>query len=137
MLRSKILETIKEMDDAEIVRIWNEYCYNTNHYDDEILDADGLETYAEGQDALFLVYRFFYGRDEHENGGSANPNRNYFCFNGYGNIISFDYPYNSYTDEFYNIDIDDLLDYIIDEHDALYNDDIEAIFEDMEAIEND
>jgi hypothetical protein len=51
---------------------------------------------------------------------SGIKDRNYFYFNGYGNIVSTDYP-----DDV--IDADELTDWIIEHEDALYNDDIQEI----------
>lgn len=79
---------------------------------------------------LDWLNRFYYGSDEYSTDeGSANPNRNYFTFNAYGNVISFDYIYNSYTKEFNHMDIDELIDYIIENDDSLFNDDIQEILE--------
>lgn len=128
-MNEKILNAIKTMDDSSIVSLWNEYCYNTNNYDDEIMDAYAFEEYARGCDPMELLNRMYFGHDEFDESSSANPNRNYFCFNGYANIISFDYIYNSYNDKFYNMDIDALVDYIIDNEDSLNNSDIEEILD--------
>ena len=136
-MRERILNTIKEMDDNEIMYLWNEYCRESGRYDDEILDADTLEEMINNssEGALFWINRFFYGHDELDENSSANPNRDFFAFNGYGNIISFSYIYNSYTDTFYNMDIDSLVDYIVENNDSLYNDDIQEILDEMEESE--
>ena len=129
---NKILECIKEMDDCEVVSLWNEYCYTTNHYDDEILTYDSLKELISNDsqnDTIYWLNRFFFGSDDYSESGSANPNRNYFTFNGYGNIISFDYIYNEYSNEFSHIDIDDLVAYIVENCDSLYNDDIQAVLD--------
>lgn len=36
----KILELIKKMDDEEIVILWNNYCENTNGFDNEIFNME-------------------------------------------------------------------------------------------------
>jgi hypothetical protein len=84
------------------------------------------------EDSMYWINRFFYGSDDYSTEGSANPNRDYFTFNGYGNVISFDYIYNSYTDEFNHIDIDDLIDYIIENQNSFYNDDIQEVLDEIE-----
>lgn len=134
MLKEKLLETIKEMDDSEIVTLWNEYCYNNNMFDDEILSYDTLEELIQNssEGGLYWINRFFYGSDDYNNEGGANPNRDYFTFNGYGNIESFDYIYNSYSGEFNHIDIDDLIEYITDNNDSLGNDEIQAVLDESE-----
>ena len=132
---SKILETLKEMDDNELVTFWNEYCSSNSYYDDIIYDYDAMvEMMSDGSnDAMYWVNRFFYGYDEFNgSGNSANPNRNFFIFNGYANIVSFDYIYNEYADEFYNMDADALVDYIVENSDALYNDTIQELLDSIE-----
>lgn len=132
----RIMDVLKEMDDSELVSIWNEYCYATNHYDDEILDAYRMEEWINNSgDAMNILNRFYFGHDDYDENGSANPNRNYFTFNGYGNIISFDYIYNSSSNEFNYIYVNDLIDYIIENEDPLYNDDIQDILDDAEDDE--
>lgn len=129
---NKILDYIKGLDDSDIVTLWNEYCYTTDRYDDEIMDCYGLEEYAKNTDVMDLLKRFYYGTHERNENSSACPNANYFVFNGYGNIISFDYIYNEYTDEFNHMYIDELIDYIIDNDNDLYNDDIRQILDEEE-----
>lgn len=127
----RIMDVLKEMNDSELVSVWNEYCYATNRYDDEILDAYRLEEWVNNSgDTMNILNRFYFGYDDYDKNGSANPNRNYFTFNGYGNIISFDYIYNSSSNEFDYIDVNDLVDYIIENEDSLYNDDIQDILDD-------
>ena len=131
---NKILDYIKGLDDSDIVTLWNEYCYTTDRYDDEIMDCYRLEEYAKNTDVMDLLKRFYYGTHEINENSSACPNANYFVFNGYGNIISFDYIYNEYTDEFNHVYIDELIDYIIDNDNDLYNDDIRQILDEEEEI---
>ena len=98
MIKERIKNIFREMDDSDIVYIWNEYCQSANRYDDEILDAYIMVT-----------------------------------FNGYGNIISFDYIYNSCSDEFYYIWIDELIEYITENKEAFGNDDIQEILDEESA----
>ena len=132
MKNEKLLELFTNMDDSELVSVWNEYCCTTNS-EGEILDYETLEEYISNDsihNTLDWLNRFYFGSDEYSTEeGSANPNRNYFTFNAYGNVISFDYIYNSYTKEFNHMDIDELIEYIIENDDALYNDDIQEILD--------
>lgn len=133
----EILSVIESLDDDDIVCLWNEYCYETNNYDDEILDYDRMEELIEnsGESGLYWINRFFYGSDENNDNSSANPNRNYFTFNGYGNIESFDYVYNKYAKEFgkgdgfNHIDVEDLINYMIENDTDFDNDDIREILD--------
>ena len=133
MKNERILEVIKQMDDSDIVQLWNEYCQQANRCDDEILDAYTLEEIIDcSNDTMNWLNRFYFGSDDEQPGTSANPNRNYFTFNGYGNIISFDYIYNSYTEEFSYIFVDELIDYIIENENAFGVDEIAEILEEIE-----
>lgn len=138
-LYNNILEALQNMDDSELVTLWNEYTNVTNYYDDYIYTSEELEDIMDNsqEGALYWVNRFFYGSDDYSTDGSANPNRDYFQFNGYGNIVSFDYVgYNQYTGKFSKyIDEDALIDYIIDHNDALYNDDIQDILNEADEEE--
>lgn len=129
MKKQQLINLFKEMSEGELICVWNEYCHETSSFDDEILDAYGLEEIFNGEDMFNILNRFYFGSDDERENTSANPNRNYFTFNGYGNIISFDYIYNQYTDDFRYIDVDDLADYILENENALYNDEIQDILD--------
>ena len=132
-LKERIIDLFKDMNDGEVISVWNEYCRETNRFDDEIMDAYELEEWANNSgDTMNILNRFFFGSDEEREGTSANPNRNYFTFNGYGNIISFDYIYNQFSDEFYYIWIDELIDYIIENENSFGVDEIQEILEETE-----
>lgn len=137
MMNERILEVIKAMDEDAIVALWNEYCREVRKYDDEIMTAYDMEEYIETcEDKMSLLNRFYFGSDDFSaDAGSANPNRNYFCFNGYGNIVSFDYIYNSYSDEFYHMDIDDLVEYIEENEEAFGFGELEEVFEEFAEVE--
>lgn len=129
-MKNLVLTAIKEMDDNEIVRIWNEFCQVDRRYDDEIFDAYMMEEYINNSDdGMAILNRFYFGNDEGREGTSANPNRNFFYFNGYANIVSFDYIYNQYTDEFFGIDADLLVDYIVENEEAFDNDELQEILD--------
>lgn len=131
-LYNELLTAFQAMDDSDIVSIWNEYCLVSSYYEDQIMDSYGLEEMLTGQDIFYIANRFYFGTDEGIENTSANPNRNYFQFDGYGNITSFDYIYNSYSKEFSYIDIESLINYIIDNEEAFYNDDIQEIIDNMQ-----
>lgn len=138
-MNEKLLELFKSMDDSDIINVWNEYCSMVNCFDDEIMDYETLEEYISNDsknNTITWLNRFYYGSDDYSSDeASANPNRNYFTFNGYGNIVSFDYIYNSCSEEFNHIDIDALIDYIVENKESFYNDDIQAILDEEENEE--
>ena len=135
-LKERIIDLFKEMNGGKVISVWNEYCREVNKFDDEIMDAYELEEWANNSgDTMNILNRFFFGSDEEREGTSANPNRNYFTFNGYGNIISFDYIYNQFTDEFYYVDADELAEYIAENEEAFYNDEIQEIIDEYTSEE--
>ena len=135
-LKERIIDLFKEMNGEEVISVWNEYCREVNKFDDQIMDAYELEEWANNSgDTMNILNRFFFGSDEEREGTSANPNRNYFTFNGYGNIISFDYIYNQFTDEFHYVDADELAEYIAENEEAFYNDEIQEIIDEYTSEE--
>lgn len=68
--------------------------------DDAYYDMEMLDDFYYGVKAEEILRRAFYGHDEEtwvidDNGekeyGAFNPNRNFFKYNGYGNLVSADY----------------------------------------------
>ena len=128
-----LIDVFKEMNDSELISVWNEYCIEVNKYDDKIMTAYDLEEWVNNSnDTMNILNRFFFGHDYMDKGGSANPNRDYFTFNGYGNIVSFDYIYNEYSDEFYYIEVEELAEYIIENNNAFYSDEIQEFLDQYE-----
>ena len=73
------IEAVEELDD------WNGFLEN-----DRYLDMDLLEDVLSGRDILDMLNMSYFGKDEDSwnEYSSFNPNRKYFKFNGYGNLIS-------------------------------------------------
>ena len=74
--------------------------YNGYLGDNRYYSMDMLEEFYRGSDPLEILRRAYYGRDDNtwttgSNGdkiyGEFNPNREYFYYNGYGNLVSSDY----------------------------------------------
>jgi hypothetical protein len=108
-------ETIEELDG------WNGYLGDDRYYEMECLN----EFYS-GADAIEMLQRAFFGRDDdtwttdaagNKTYGSFNPNRDYFYYNGYGNLVSTDYKdYSCYLDDYF-------LDSLFGNYQHLYLDD--------------
>ena len=84
--------------------------------DNRIEDMDHLDELYQGEEATEILRRAYYGYDydswHDENGervyGKFNPIRDYFYFNGYGNLVSTDYKdYSDYLKLYYVQDIVD------------------------------
>lgn len=88
-----IKNIIEDMDDSDAVALHNEYCYETNDYDDEIIEMERFDELCGSMTPLEVARSIVYG--------DFNPNHGYFHFNGYGNFESTDCP----TDWIYPGDI--------------------------------
>ena len=85
------LEAVEELDD------WNGFLEHNRYF-----EMDLLEDVSSGRDVLDVLNMAYFGRDEDSwnEYSSFNPNRNYFRFNGYGNLVSADYKdYSCYLNE--------------------------------------
>lgn len=119
--------TIEELDG------WNGYLNDNRYY-----LMDELNELFDGSEPIEILQRAYFGRDDdvwhtdaHGNKqyGEFNPNREYFYFNGYGNLVSSDYKDYSYLLDDYFIES------LIDNKDNLYLDD--EVLEIIEGAEED
>lgn len=74
--------------------------YNGYLSDDRYYFMDELQELYHGTDPIEILQRAYFGHDEdtwttdssgNKEYGQFNPNREYFKFNGYGNLVSTDY----------------------------------------------
>ena len=105
-----IKNIIEDMDDSDAVALHNEYCYETNDYDDEIIEMERFDEICEGMTPIEIANHIFYG--------DFNPNHEYFHYDGYGNFESTNYP----TDWIYPGDI---AREVVDRECAFENDEIQ------------
>ncbi len=106
--------------------------------DDRYYNMEDIDDFYSGQPASEILARAFYGydaetwtTDDHGNKtyGAFNPNRDYFYYNGYGNLVSADYKdYSAHLDKWF-------AERLIDEAGSLYNipDEVQDI---IDAIED-
>ena len=135
-LREKLIDYFKDneedMNDVmEQLDSWNGFLGDDAYFPmDELYDFYNI---SNRDDFDNLMARIFYGHDDENGDGSAFcPNRDYFYYNGYGNLVSSDYK--DYTDK--------LDDYFIDNLIENYNsltlpDGVEEIFEEYENQDDD
>ena len=105
-----IKNIIEDMDESDAVALHNEYCYETNDYDDEIIEMERFDEICEGMTPSDIANHIFYG--------DFNPNHEYFHYDGYGNFESTNYP----TDWIYPGDI---AREVVDRECAFENDEIQ------------
>lgn len=141
----KIIEFFNENEDIFNSCIEELDSYNGYLGDDRYYSMDELDEFYSGTEPLELLRRAYYGRDDDtyttdSNGnktyGEFNPNRDYFYYNGYGNLVSSDYKdYSAHLDE-YAIDAMSENRQYIDSIDG--DDDLAALFDELEqGDEND
>lgn len=122
-------ETIEELDS-----------YNGYLGDDRYYFMEDLTNYIDTSDLWnSLIYHIFYGRDDDcyitnsqgkKEYSQFNPNREYYYYDAYGNLVSSDdKDYSTYLNNYF---IDELL----NNYDFLYLDaDVEALLDELENAE--
>lgn len=110
--------------------------YNGYLGDDRYYEMELFDEFMTGMTPSEVLQRTFYGGDDDtkdENGtrGEFNPNREYFYYNGYGNLCSTDYKdYSCHLDNYF---VEDL----IENAGNLYDipDEVTEMIEEIEEIE--
>lgn len=121
-----IKNALEKMCTADIIAVHNEYCDSSNNTDDYIYSMDEFDDIMGGMLPMDIVRAAFFGHE-------FNPTNNYFWFNGYANLESFDFAPGGNSCVY----ISDIAKYIDRNDDALNNDDIQAILDEYEEGEND
>ena len=114
--------------------------YNGYLSDNRYYSMDELDEFYRDSDPLEILRRAYYGRDDDtwttdSNGnktyGEFNPNRDYFYYNGYGNLVSSDYKdYSAHLDHYAIEAMSENRSYI----DSIDNDEeLTALFDELEA----
>lgn len=135
----KIIEFFEENTDLFNNCIEELDSYNGYLGDDRCCPMEMLNDFYASQQPIDILYRAYYGRDDDTwhtdaNGdkiyGEFNPNREYFYYNGYGNLVSTDYPDYSYKlDEYAIEEMSENRSYIDTIED---NDELSALFDELE-----
>lgn len=85
-LKNQILNAINNAKEAELIELNNRYAQECNMHDSEVFnnDEEFFEMfYSNSGDGLKVAQAVFYG--------DYNYSHRYVCFNGYGNLKSYDY----------------------------------------------
>jgi len=138
----KIIDWFKENESVFNDCIEELDSYNGYLSDDRYYSMDELNEYYNGTEPLELLRRAYYGRDDDtyttdSNGnktyGEFNPNREYFYYNGYGNLVSSNYKdYSHKLDEYAIEEMSENRSYI----DTIESDDdLAALFDELESEE--
>ena len=114
--REEVLEMLRDMNDSNLVAVHNEYCDKVSYYDDRIYDMYEINDLLYGRSPLEIITD---ARD-------VDANDSYIRYDGCGNLESTDYPQDW-------MDLDEIADYIVENDEALYNDDIRDLLDEIEA----
>ena len=136
-----IIQYFKENED-----IFNDCMEELDGYDGYLGDdryyyMEDMSEFYRGQDPIEILTRAFYGHDDDtwetdRNGnkvyGAFNPNRDYFYYNGYGNLVSSDYK--DYSDKLDHWAIEEMSNnrryiYSIDD-----NEELAVLFDELEEV---
>lgn len=135
----KIIAYFEENEDTFNACIEELDGYNGYLGDDRYYDMEQLQELYHGVDPIEILQRAFYGYDADtwttdsrgdKTYGAFNPNREYFTFSGYGNLVSSNYK--DYSDKLDTYVIESMLEnrYYID---SIDNDDtLTALFDKLE-----
>ena len=139
---SDIINYFKENEDVFNDCMEELDSYNGYLGDDRYYNMDELNDIYSGQEPQEILFRAFYGFDAdtwmtdssgNKEYGAFNPNRNYFYFHGYGNLVSSDYKdYSEKLDRYAIEAMSEDRNYI----DSIEDDDILAdLFDELEEAE--
>lgn len=105
-----IIDYFKENGDIFTDCIEELDSYNGYLNDSRYYSMDELDEFYNGVEPSEILRRAYYGRDDdtwttdssgNKTHGEFNPNRDYFYYNGYGNLVSSDYKdYSAYLDNY-------------------------------------
>lgn len=134
MLKEKLFNLFENNEELFNAAIEELDGYNGYLGDDRYYDMDEIKQHFCDADPVNLLQRAFFGydaetwhTDAHNNKiyGAFNPNRNYFKYNGYGNLVSCNYKdYSAHLDGWFidslienvsNLYLDDKITEIIEE----------------------
>jgi len=110
--RADLESSIKDELDSDVcTEIINLAFSEDNMFEDDVFTEteEFCNMYLSSEDARDVAKRFYNGEDL-DDGGSANPEKDYLRFNSDDNIESTDYPGDVYFDTLF----DEILDYIMD-----------------------
>lgn len=138
---NKIIEFFEQNEEIYNACVEELDSYNGYLNDDRYYYMEDLNEFYHGADPLELLYRVFYGHDEtyttdstgNKTYGEFNPNREYFKYNGYGNLISTDYKdYSAFLDVY-------LIEELSENRPNIYtiedNEELTALFDELEQGE--
>ena len=114
-MREKLIELLNDMSVDEQYIIFCEYCDKARYYDDRPECVGSIDELCCGMKPTDIISQY----------EDLNLSWDYFYFNGYGNVEEWEGIES-------NSSIEEVVDFIIDNDEDLYNDDIREILDDEE-----
>lgn len=137
-----IIQYFKENEDVFNDCVEELDSYNGYLGDDRYYSMEDLNDLYSGQEPQEILSRAFYGFDANswhtDSSGNKiyeafNPNRDYFYFNGYGNLVSSDYK--DYSDKLDEYAIEEMSENRSDINSIENDDTLAGLFDELEEIE--
>lgn len=112
--KEKIQAVIDDMSDEDLIEIHNKYCKEVDWLEDYVYPMSEFDSQMWYKTPIEIAFAIRYG--------SFNPRHQYFCFNGYGNLESFDK-----MSDFNRLDTSEIAEYIDENGNSFGYDPIEDI----------
>lgn len=109
-----VTDTIDNMSDSEMINLWNEFCDDNCYYDDRIEYFDeGVFNDLMAGKTPYEIYQIIDNSD-------ISFFDDYYRYDGY--------ELNTFSDVYDSIDIDNLVEWVIEEENDLCNSDIDELY---------
>lgn len=109
-----VTDTIDNMSDSEMIELWNEFCDDNRYYDDRIEYFDeGVFNDLMAGKTPYEIYQIIDNSD-------ISFFDDYYRYDGY--------ELNTFSDVYDSIDIDNLVEWVIEEENDLCNSDIDELY---------
>ena len=123
-IENLVTDTINNMSDSELIDLWNEYCDNNRYYDDRIEYFDeGVFNDLMAGKTPYEIYQIIDNSD-------ISFFDDYCRYNGYDEL-------NTFSDVYDSIDIDDLVEWVIEEEKDICNFDIDGLYNELNSEDED
>ena len=122
-IENLVTDTINNMSDSEMINLWNEYCDNNRYYDDRIeyFDEGVFNDLMSGK-TPWEIYQIIDNSD-------ISYNDDYCHYDGY--------ELNTFSDVYDSIDIDNLVEWGIEEKKDICNFDIDGLYNELNNEDED
>ena len=122
-IENLVTDTINNMSDSELIDLWNEYCGDNSYYDDRIeyFDESVFNDLMSGK-TPYEIYQIIDNSD-------ISFFDDYCRYNGY--------ELNTFSDVYDSIDIDDLVEWVIEEEKDICNFDIDGLYNELNSEDED